>query len=138
MGTSSSRTNPGGTGWAAAGKKLVSRSNAVETADSVIKVVLPILPNGSVKAPLYVCTTEAIKFGLKVREKGVEEAAKDYIIGKAGSKAGSAIGQGIWNTAVSQYGAPTSDPTVNMILSNALKQTLSVIGKKGAKAYARE
>ena len=138
MGTSSSRTNPGGSSWVATGRKLANRSNAVETADSVLKVVLPVLPDGSVKAPLYVCTSEIVKFGLKVKKKGFEEATKDYVAGKTGSTAGSAIGQGIWNTATSQYGEPTSDPTVNNILSNALKQTLSVIGKKGVKAYARE
>lgn len=134
MGTSTARRNPGGSEWENLSKNLKKAKPAAEVADTAIKAVLPVLPNGSVKAPLYVTSTEAIKFTYNVKQKGFPAAVKDYTIAKAASKSGSAIGQAIWNSATSDL-PPSARNTMTMkIMGNAFKETFAKITKEGVKA----
>ena len=134
MGSSNARRNPGSSSWQRLTRNLRKARPAAEVADTAIKAVLPVLPNGSVKAPLYVGSTEAIKFTYNVKQKGFTTAVKDYAIGKAASTSGSAIGQTIWNIATKDL-PPSARNTMTMrIMGNAYKEVFAKIAKEGVKA----
>jgi len=85
MGTSSVRRTPhhrrsqrGGGGDGEENQEIMELVfDAADNIDRIMKIVLPLLPNGSAKTPIYIVGSEALFFAYQWHEGGFENAIRE-------------------------------------------------------------
>jgi len=139
MGTSSVRKQnfSGGGGSDSLNEGLNEKlENAAPVIDSVMRFFLPLLPNGSVKTPVYCAASELIRFAYAIQEQGLEKAAvstgiritKEYLIPQVANAA--------WNHVDSYLVKNNLQYPTNKYAEMAFKRTLIEVMNKGVDAIA--
>ncbi len=107
-------------------------TDAAEKIDHAIKEVLPLLPNGSAKTPVYIGATETLYFAYKWREGGLEHAfresgrriGKEYLVPFAVDRSWGEVTKRMPSSPLSRYA------------ESAYKRTMTQILNKGVDALA--
>jgi len=108
--------------------------NTASIVDNVLRTFLPLLPNGSVKTPVYCAASELIRYSYMINEQGVENAtvsmgirlAKEYIIPHLANAA--------WDHVNSNMVRDNLPYPTNKYAEKAFKSTMIEVMNKGVDA----
>jgi len=108
--------------------------NAATILDNVMRTFLPLLPNGSVKTPVYIGASELVRYAILIQEQGLENAtvsmgvrvAKEYIIPHVANAA--------WDNVNSNLVKNNLPYPTNKYAEMAFKKTLVEVMNKGVDA----
>lgn len=111
---------------------VANTAEAAEKVDRVLKEVLPLLPNGSAKTPIYIGATETLYFAYKWREGGLEHAiresgrriGKEYVVPFVVDRSWAEVAKRMPASPLSRYA------------EGAYKRTMTQILEKGVDALA--
>jgi len=134
MGTSSARQAPRSNQWRSVvsdlGKDI---RKAAPIVDSGLKTILPLLPDGHTKAPLYWAASEGVRFCVDVHDKGLEQALKNEGVRLTQKFIAPQISGALWNKIAEKDPALANSP-VGKIAEKAFKDTMNDIITKGVEA----
>jgi hypothetical protein len=134
MGTSSCRQAPKSNAW----KNVVAdlgegAKKAAPIVDSTIKIVLPTLPNGSMKVPIYYGGTEGLRFLMDANKYGFEEAVKKEGVRLTQQFVAPQISDGLWSK-VAEKAPGLADSPMGAYAERAFKKTMNDIVTRGVEA----
>ncbi len=139
MGTSSVKHRPKGRNW----KKVVSGLSAptrqsASIVNQTIKIALPVIPIGQSVVPAYYAVSMGIRFGLEVKERGLEGALKREGVRITEEFLIPRISDAMWDIISERLPAGDVNSPVGRLAETAFKKTVSAILLKGAKAMIDE
>jgi hypothetical protein len=108
---------------------------AAPIVDTTIKTILPMLPNGSLKAPAYYGATEGVRFLLDVKEYGLEEAAKREGVRLTHDIIAPRISGALWSK-VAEKAPGLADSPMGAYAERTFKTTMNDIITRGVEAGA--
>jgi len=145
MGTSSVRQRSGSKKYGGAGGSdpLINHlnkkpENSAEIFDAVMRALLPFLPDGSVKTPIYCAASELIRFAYAIEDQGLERAmvstgvriTKEYIIPQ--------IANATWNQVEAHLVKNNLEFPMNKYAEMAFKRTFIEVMERGVDAIAEQ
>ena len=113
---------------------VMKAKNAAQTVDYVCKTILPLLPDGSAKVPLYYTIRYGAQFLLDTQEHGAEYAAKKLIKTIAREEIISTVTSIIWSHVEDNILASDASKALAKPAEEALNEALATIIEKGADA----
>ena len=134
MGTTSVRRAPRSPEW----KRVVTDlgkdvRKAAPLVDSGIKTVLPMLPDGPTKAPIYWGASEGVRFCVDVHDHGLEKAVKNEGVRLTQQFVAPQISDAVWNKIAEKSPGLANSPT-GRIAEYAFRDTMNDIITRGAEA----
>jgi hypothetical protein len=134
MGTSSCRQAPTSGTWKHVVDDLSDGAKkAAPIVDTTLKTVLPMLPDGSLKAPAYYGATEGVRFLLDVKKYGLEEAAKREGVRLTRDVVAPRISGALWSKVAEKAPGLANSP-MGAYAERAFKTTMNDIITRGVEA----
>jgi len=134
MGTSSCRRVPRSNAWKHVVDDLSEGAEkAAPIVDSAIKTVLPMLPNGSAKTPMYYAGTEGLRFLMDVDKYGFEEAVKREGVRLTRELVAPRTSDALWSK-VSEKDPGLANSPMGTYAERAFKKTMNDIITRGVEA----
>ena len=110
-----------------------SARKAAPIVDSGVKTVLPMLPNGSTKAPIYWSASEGIRFCYDVHKNGMEQALKNEGVRLTQTFVAPQISSVLWEK-IAERGPELANSPVGKFAERAFKDTMNDIITRGVEA----
>jgi len=134
MGTSSARQAPRSDQWRSVVNDLGKGvKEAAPFVDSSLKTILPLLPDGHTKAPLYWAASEGVHFCYDVYNVGLDQALKNEGVRLTKTFVAPQISDALWAKIVAKKPGLTNSP-VGKITEKAFKDTMNDIITMGVEA----
>ena len=100
----------------------------MEDVDTAMRIVLPLLPDGSAKMPLYCAAYEAVYFAYQWKENGLEHAAresgrrigKEYLVPTVVNRSWERISRHSPQTPLTGYAEKAYKRTMSQILNRGV------------------